>query len=273
MEKAADIIAHLFGVSAIRYFLLAGIPFLLCYLLFFRKLTRFKIQERLAGKKDYIREIWHSMQTTLVLSLIGFAVLFTPLRSYTQVYRDINAFPLWYIPVSVVLALVIHDTYFYWMHRTLHHPALFKRTHLLHHRSTNPSPWASYSFHLLEAVAEGFVLVIIAMVIPIHGIAVMWFTTVAFLINVYGHLGYEIAPKWLRHTVLFQIINTSVHHNLHHSRFRGNYGLYFRVWDRVMGTEHPDYVKEYDRLQEQRFGRKATGLKKQIPPSPAGEGG
>ncbi|MHA4894836.1 sterol desaturase family protein [Pedobacter sp. PWIIR3] len=48
-------------------------------------------------------------------------------------------------------------------------------------------------------------------------------------------------------------MNTSIHHNLHHSKFKGNYGLYFRFWDRLMGTENPNYVKEYDRIQNQRF--------------------
>ncbi|NBW42885.1 MAG: hypothetical protein EBR29_03555, partial [Sphingobacteriia bacterium] len=31
-------------------------------------------------------------------------------------------------------------------------------------------------------------------------------------------------------------VNTSRHHNLHHARFQGNYGLYFLIWDRWMGT-------------------------------------
>ncbi|MEM7511464.1 MAG: hypothetical protein AAF388_11060 [Bacteroidota bacterium] len=29
--------------------------------------------------------------------------------------------------------------------------------------------------------------------------------------------------------------------------------MYFRIWDRLMGTEHPDYMKEYDKIQEKRF--------------------
>lgn len=53
---------------------------------------------------------------------------------------------------------------------------------------------------------------------------------------------------------LFELINTSVHHK----QLNGNYGLYFRYWDRLMGTEHPDYVEVYDTLQAKRFAPQTT---------------
>jgi uncharacterized protein (DUF2147 family) len=140
------------------------------------------------------------------------------------------------------------------MHRAVHHPALFKHIHLLHHKSVNPSPWTSYSFHLFEGILEAMIAPIILLLIPMHPLALLLFTFAGFAINVYGHLGYEIAPKWLRHSFLFKIMNTSIHHNMHHSKFKGNYGLYFRIWDRLMKTEHPDYVQEYDAIQKRRFG-------------------
>jgi sterol desaturase/sphingolipid hydroxylase (fatty acid hydroxylase superfamily) len=90
------------------------------------------------------------------------------------------------------------------------------------------------------------------MVMPMHPTGIFMFVILAFIINVYGHLGYEIAPLWFRKTFLFEVFNTSVYHNLHHSKFKGNYGLYFRIWDRLMGTEHPDYVNNYDSVQKNR---------------------
>lgn len=253
MENTLKTALQIFGFSAIRYFLLAGIPFLLFYVLFSDRLKPSKIQQKLSAKKELIREIWHSMQSTLVFSLISVLVLFTPLRQYTLIYSEISIYGTWYIMLSVAIALIIHDTYFYWMHRLLHHKKIFSYAHLVHHKSTNPSPWTSYSFHFLEAIAEGVILVIIVFALPLHPISIILFTIVGFAINVYGHLGYEIAPKWFRHSMLFEVFNSSVHHNLHHSKFKGNYGLYFRLWDRVMGTEHKDYVKLYDKIQEQRF--------------------
>lgn len=247
---------QVFSISILRYFLLAGIPFVLFYLLFPKKLDRFKIQERFASRKDFIREVWHSIQSTFVFTVIALMIWLTPLKAYTQVYDDAsNTYPFWYLGVSVVFSLILHDTYFYWLHRLLHHKSMYRHTHLVHHQSTNPSPWTSYSFHIIEAIAEGLVLIVIVMVIPMSQLGVMLFTVSAFIINVYGHLGYEITPKWFRYTWMFELFNTSVHHNMHHSKFKGNYGLYFRIWDRLMKTEHPDYVKEYDALQAKRFLR------------------
>lgn len=254
MEMLINAILKVFGMSVARYFILAGIPFVLFYLLIPKRVRRFKIQGRYADKKDFLREISHSMVSVTVFTLYAVVVLFTPLRQYTLVYDHVSDYSVAYIWISLALSLIIHDTYFYWMHRLLHHPRLFGIAHLVHHKSKNPSPWTSYSFHLLEAFTEGFILLVLVFVLPMHPLTIFLFTVTGFVINVYGHLGYEITPKWFRHTWLFQILNTSVHHNLHHSKFKGNYGLYFRIWDRLMGTEHPDYVKEYDRLQEQRFG-------------------
>ena len=255
MEKIIEATIRIFSISAIRYFIFAGIPFALFYLLMPARLEKFKIQQKLATKNDFVREVWHSMQSTLVFSIIAVGLVFTPLHKYTRIYTNINDFPIWYIGIGLVLSLIIHDTYFYWMHRLLHHKKLFRLTHLVHHKSTNPSPWSSYSFHILEAITEGLVLVPIVILLPMHPLTILLFTVTGFIINVYGHLGYEIMPKWFRFTLAFEILNTSVHHNLHHSKFKGNYGLYFRIWDRMMDTEHPDYVKEYDRLQDRRFNQ------------------
>jgi lathosterol oxidase len=256
MEKLLHAFITIFSITAIRYFILAGVPFFLFYKILTNWYSRSKIQNRAADLKDFKREILQSMQTTAVFAVIAYVILYTPLKDHTHLYSNFTDFPLWYLPVSLVLSLVIHDTYFYWMHRLLHIKGLFKLTHLVHHQSTNPSPWASYSFHFLEACTEGLVLLVIVTVIPIHPLLLVWFTILSFIINVYGHLGYEIAPRWLRNSFLFAIINTSVYHNLHHSKFKGNYGLYFRVWDRLMKTEHPDYEKDYDRVQANRFGKK-----------------
>jgi lathosterol oxidase len=36
-----------------------------------------------------------------------------------------NPLPLWEVVLSFPLVLIVHDAYFYWTHRWMHHPALF----------------------------------------------------------------------------------------------------------------------------------------------------
>ncbi|RYE26272.1 MAG: sterol desaturase family protein [Sphingobacteriales bacterium] len=253
MQQAVQAFGVLVSINVIRYFVIAGLAFVLFYFVFAQKMVRNKIQQRKASRKELLREVLHSLQTTLVLAAVGVLILFTPLRQYTLVYDAADAYAWWWLPVSVFLSLVVHDTYFYWMHRALRHKVVFKYTHLVHHKSTNPSPWASYSFHFFEACTEGAVLLLLVFVLPMNAAGIGLFVLIGFIINVYGHLGYEIMPRWFRHSLLFEVVNTSVYHNMHHSKFKGNYGLYFRIWDRLLKTEHPDYVKEYDRIQATRF--------------------
>ena len=69
-------------MNVLRYFLFAGIPFLIYYILFPNRFSKNKIQERLAKKKDFIREIAYSMQTTLIIIAIVFLIIKTPLTHF-----------------------------------------------------------------------------------------------------------------------------------------------------------------------------------------------
>ena len=66
--------------------------------------------------------------------------------------------------------------------------------------------------------------------------------------NVLGHTGFEYYPKWLMRTWLGRLLNTPTNHIQHHEKFTGNYGLYFNVWDRLMGTNHKDYESRFNEV-------------------------
>jgi lathosterol oxidase len=243
----------LFLSSTITYFIVAGILFFIVYKLLEKKLERNKIQRRGYKNSDIIREISHSIQSNIFLATMHFICLFTPLAKYTQVYKNINDYPIWYVPISIILLMLLHDTYFYFMHRIVHNKSLFNIIHLVHHKSIAPTPWAAYSFQLLEGFTEALAIPILLFLIPVHPIIFAIYVIIALLINVYGHLGYEVMPKKFRNSILFEILGTSVYHNLHHSKFNYNYSLYFRHWDKFFRTEYPQYEQEYDKIQSQRF--------------------
>ncbi len=179
-----EIACYIFGLTLGRYIVIAGIAFLLFYCLLATRFTTWKIQTRLLKSKNIIREIVHSTQSTLIFTFITLIILFTPLKGYTLIYDNMNEYSYWWIGASTLLGLVIHDTYFYWMHRLLHHKKIYKHAHVVHHKSTNPSPWTSYSFHILEAIAEGLILFVLVFVLPMHVVSISLFTiSVIFSFN------------------------------------------------------------------------------------------
>ena len=59
--------------------------------------------------------------------------------------------------------------------------------------------------------------------------------------NTLGHSGYELMPATSTGKPMVDFLTTTTHHDLHHAEAGWNFGLYFTWWDRMMGTEHPEY--------------------------------
>ena len=90
-------------------------------------------------------------------------------HGFSQLYSDWNAFPLWYLPVSVLIYLFAQDSWFYWSHRAMHaYPALFQLAHAVHHKSRPPTAWSAMSFHPIESVSGALLIPLLVFVVPIH---------------------------------------------------------------------------------------------------------
>jgi Delta7-sterol 5-desaturase len=232
-----------------KYFFIATPAFLLFYVVLKRKIAYRKIQLRFPGLSDYRREIFFSTLSIIIFSFPPLFLLFNPhLRPYTTYYSDIRQYGLAYAILAFPIMLLIHDAYFYWIHRLMHLPKLFSLFHLVHHRSNNPSPWAAYAFHPLEAVLESLIFVLFLFTIPVSGFHLKFFFIFSLAYNVYGHLGFELYPKNFSKHWFGKWMNTSVAHNMHHQYFEGNYGLYFTIWDRAMGTLREEYDERYNEV-------------------------
>lgn len=236
-------------VVVLRYLIIASIAFLIFYRIRKKVWSYKKIQTRFPVRQDYYREISYSLLTALIFSLIGYGLFMTPIRPYTQLYTRIEDFGTAYFFLSIPIILLLHDTYFYWTHRLMHHPGVFRYFHKVHHLSTNPSPWAAFAFHPLEAIVEAGIVVLVAFIMPVHPLAIALFLLIMMIYNVYGHLGYELYPKGFSRSRVGKWLNTSLNHNQHHQYFEGNYGLYFLWWDRWMGTLRKDYDQQFEEVK------------------------
>ena len=246
-----------YGMLTVRYVVIAGLAVLIFYVRRRDHRIETKIQRHWPRPGDYRREIGYSMLTFGVFIAVALMSHRGLLREHSLIYGDVSEYGwLWFV-ASVVVVLVIHDAYFYWAHRAMHHPLLYRRVHLVHHRSTNPTPWAAFAFHPIEAVFEALPIVGIAFLIPVHFGVLALSMLMMTAYNVYGHLGWELYPRGFAHGRIGRWINTSISHNHHHARARDNYGLYFLWWDRWFGTLDPEYETAFDRDAEHRASRPA----------------
>lgn len=158
-------------------------------------------------------------------------------RGWTRIYDEWNAYPLWWPPVSLLLFLFAHDTWFYWTHRGMHAPRPFHLAHAVHHASRPPTAWAAMSFHPIEAVTGAVVIPLLVFLIPIHVAVLALVLAIMTLMGVTNHMGWELFPRRLVHSRLGGWLITASHHQRHHEEYRCNYGLYFRFWDRLCGTD------------------------------------
>jgi len=158
-------------------------------------------------------------------------------RGWTRIYADWHALPLWYLPISAAAYLLLHDTWFYWTHRLMHRPRWFRLAHAVHHASRPPTAWAAMSFHPIEALSGAVVIPALVFLIPIHVAMLGVVLAIMTVMGVTNHMGWEMFPRSLVHSRAGGWLITASHHHHHHEHYQCNYGLYFRLWDRLCGTD------------------------------------
>lgn len=214
-----------------RYGIFAGILYYVFYVCKKKSFFRLKTQPRIPSWALVKGEMAYSIMTLVIYGLGILLFLFWVKNGKTRLYANIEEYGIPYFLISIVLMIILHDTYFYWTHRLIHNSRIFKYVHQTHHRFSNPTPWAAFAFHPFEAIISIGIIPIILFLIPYHQWALTIFITFLTAYNTIIHLGYS-----LPYFTLSKYQNSGIDHDLHHRGFQGNYGLYFNIWDRLMGT-------------------------------------
>ncbi len=245
LTKLTVTFAILFLIVLLRYLFFAGGMYWLCWVKNRERWQYRRIQPKFPPVSMLWSEFRWSLFTVVIFAVSGALALEAWERGHTRVYLDIAEYGWPYFFLSVALLALTHETYFYWTHRWLHHPRLFKRFHGVHHDSVNPSPWASFSFHPVEAVIQAVILPVMVLLIPAHPAAILILLTLMTVLGVINHTGYEFYPKNFATHPVWRYVISATHHQMHHEKFKGNYGLYFTLWDRWLGTEDLGYPRRY----------------------------
>lgn len=190
-----------------------------------------------------------SILSAVIFALCAAVILQTYSQGATRLYTDAYRHGLGYLGSSFVTALLLQDTYFYFTHRLIHRPGLFRWMHRGHHQSKIPTPWTAFAFDPPEALLQGLFLVGLVFLMPLHFSVLAAVSLTMTAGAVVHHLGFQV----FSHTAMGQwlgewLIGPS-HHLLHHRRYTAHYGLYFTFWDRLLGTQ--EAIQSTDRSVQQ----------------------
>ena len=244
------VIAAIYISDLFRYVLAAGSVFVLLWKVLRRRVEYRRINLEYPPAAQLRREFAYSMSTVAIFAATGFLIYSLAAAGVLTVYTRISDYGWAYWVLSLLAMIILHDAYFYWTHRALHYPAIFRRVHAVHHRSRNPSPWAAYAFHPFEALIQAAFLPLILFIMPVHAGVIFLFTSHMIVRNALGHSGVEIYPRNAVRNPSLGWLTSTTHHHLHHETVHNNYGLYFSWWDRWMGTQNPNYFGAFDAVTQ-----------------------
>jgi len=173
------------------------------------------------------REIRRSLDSILIFGVYGL-MTFVAWRSGIV---TIEFHPSWLkLAGDLAFLLAWNEVHFYCMHRLLHTPWLYRHVHRIHHESLIPTPFSTYSFHWLEAVLLGSVMILPMLFYSFSAGALLALPLMSIVLNSIGHCNYNV---FANHPSIY---SASLNHSAHHQRVAGNYGFYLPFLDRWAKT-------------------------------------
>lgn len=240
------VILIVFAIVTGRYLLIAGLFHAIFCVWFPQKFEQRKITNKIYKEGQFKKEVFWSCITAFIFAISGAATLLLWQKGFTKVYMNFDDYPLWWAPLSLVIALLLHETYYYWLHRWMHNPKVFKIVHKVHHDSNATSAWTAFSFHPVEGFFQAIFLPLLLLALPMHLYVLLIQLTIMTFSSVINHLDIEIYPKNFHKSFFGRWLIGATHHSLHHKQFKYNYGLYFTFWDKWKHTESPLYEKLFE---------------------------
>ena len=206
-----------------------------------RRIATAKIQPRLTPPAQLRRDRRQSF-----ISLAGIATMFgTGHWLYVEFGWGLApAESVTGVALSFVASLFLFDAWFYWFHRLIHTRPLYARVHRWHHMTVTPVVWSNNSDRLIDNLFLQSYWLVAHFLVPAAPAVLLAHKLYDQITGVAGHSGYEHGGIWCWPPS--PLVGVT-HHDQHHRYFRCNYATHFTLWDRLMGTLHPDHDAELKR--------------------------
>ena len=182
-------------------------------------------------------QVWDNLFWTLVWavpiwSLWMIAYFYMASNDWVTRLETVFSSPIWFVLFFFIIRFW-QSFHFYWIHRLIHSPYLYKKVHHIHHRNINVGPWSGLSMHPIELLLY-FSGITIHFVLPSHPIHVIFHMFSLSLGALLSHSGFEKIIVKNKESLKAG----SFHHQLHHRYFECNYGSEEIPLDRWFGSFH-----------------------------------
>jgi sterol desaturase/sphingolipid hydroxylase (fatty acid hydroxylase superfamily) len=225
--------------------------FIILYKCQFNYVEQFKVQSQ--KWPWYQKDSWNKLLDSTIKVMLYNHFLVIPLALLPNMildrspFRMDNSFPThleFFYQISFFI--ICEDFFFYWSHRIFHTNQLYSLFHKVHHEYQNTISVAAEYAHPIEFF---FGNIIPSQAGPfllgkkVHILTNSMWILIRIWKTTEAHSGYDFPASPFG---VFPFCSSSRFHNLHHFRFKGNYGSFFTFWDYLCGTLNKKYIFNND---------------------------
>ena len=180
-------------------------------------------------KNQIKMEIRQAVDAMPWIAFLTVPFFWAEVRGYSKLYDNLADGPgRWYDFAQFPMFLLFTDFCIYFIHRGLHHPAIYKHLHKAHHKWIMPSPYASVAFHPVDGFMQSLPYHLFPFIFPLQKFAYLALFVFVQIWTVLIHDGEYVANG--------TFLNGAACHTMHHLYFNFNYGQYTTMWDRLLGS-------------------------------------
>ncbi|GMI13444.1 hypothetical protein TrVE_jg5681 [Triparma verrucosa] len=223
---------------------------------------RYLIQEKSKtpfdqNKKLYKSVVVDTIMNHLVKIPLAVYISFPLLQRCLKIDRS-AAFtmpPMKLLAYQVLISALLEDALFYWSHRALHNPFLFKHIHSKHHKFHNLTayPIASEYTHPIESIFGNIIPVLTGpLLLGMDLASTQIWLWIRMLKTSDAHCGYDLPFSPFG---AFWPLNSARRHDYHHEKGVGSFGSFFVFWDQLCGTDAA-YLKAQEKKKKKEETKK-----------------
>jgi sterol desaturase/sphingolipid hydroxylase (fatty acid hydroxylase superfamily) len=140
------------------------------------------------------------------------------------------------IVYQLILFILSEDTIFFWTHYLFHTPWLYQAIHKKHHVYKQPTGVVSVLSDPFEGVQNQLAIWFLPVILKEkHLFTLCIWIVIRVYQTVNAHSGYNLPYVSTQYWFPW-LMPGAVAHDFHHQHCKWNYGSFFNMWDRLMGT-------------------------------------